>query len=330
MITDHNKKPNTQWWNSGPGRASHIDFTKPQAAAWYSERLKSLQTKDGIDSFKFDAGESSWVPADPVLNAPIEDHPLAITKAYVRTVSKFGPMIETRTGHGTQDAPIFVRMLDKDSEWTFDNGLPTLITTLLQLNMVGYPFVLPDMIGGNGYNGRTPSKELFIRWLQANTFMPSLQFSYVPWDYDNETIEISRQFTSLHARIAPIIVAEMKRTIVTGEPLNAPIWWVDPDDKVAQQVSDGNFQIYCEARLELNSLSFSEFLLGSEILVAPVVQQGARARDIYLPKGSWHDDNTKKVHVGPKWLMSYPAPLNVLPYFVRSRSSNLLRISKAL
>lgn len=57
---------------------------------------------------------------------------------------------------------------------------------LLQLNLAGYPLVLPDMIGGNGYNNNKPDKEIFLRWLQANTFMPSLQFSFVPWDYDDE------------------------------------------------------------------------------------------------------------------------------------------------
>lgn len=162
-----------------------------------------------------------------------------MTTAYVRTVSKFGPYVEVRTGQGTQDVPIFVRMLDKDSEWTFENGLPTLITTLLQLNMVGYPFVLPDMIGGNGYNNRPPTKELFIRWLQANVFMPSLQFSYVPWDYDRETIEISRNFTRMHADVAPLISRLFRNAAATGEPVNVPIWWVDPNDSVAQQISDG-------------------------------------------------------------------------------------------
>lgn len=54
------------------------------------------------------------------------------------------------------------------------------------MNLVGYGLVLPDMIGGNGYDNTKPDKEIFLRWLQANTFMPSLQFSYVPWDYDAE------------------------------------------------------------------------------------------------------------------------------------------------
>lgn len=59
------------------------------------------------------------------------------------------------------------------------------------MNMVGYPFVLPDMIGGNGYNNIRPDSEIFIRWLQANVFMPSLQFSYVPWDYLDGDINVN-------------------------------------------------------------------------------------------------------------------------------------------
>lgn len=86
---------------------------------------------------------------------------------------------------------MFVRMLDKDSKWSFENGLETLITTLLVMNIQGYPWVLPDMVGGNAYDYDVVDKELFIRWLQANTFMPSIQFSIAPWDFD---YEVSSQF----------------------------------------------------------------------------------------------------------------------------------------
>jgi len=83
-------------------------------------------------------------------------------------------------------------MIDRDSRWDFHLGLPTLITSLLQLNMVGYPFVLPDMIGGNGYHGLLPSKEIYIRWMQANVFMPVVQFSYTPWDFDQQVFVFVR------------------------------------------------------------------------------------------------------------------------------------------
>lgn len=123
------------------------------------------------------------------MNASVYEQPNVATSAYVRAVAQFGKMMEVRVGYGTQDLPIYVRMLDKDSKWTFSNGLPTLLTTLLQMNLNGYTFVLPDMVGGNAYNFDVITKELFIRWLQATTFMPVIQFSVTPWDFDNEVID---------------------------------------------------------------------------------------------------------------------------------------------
>lgn len=91
----------------------------------------------------------------------------------------------------TQDLPVFVRMVDRDSIWGLKNGLSSIITTTFEMNLNGYTLVLPDMIGGNGYNldheqADLPTKELFIRWVQANTFLPAMQYSFVPWNFDNE------------------------------------------------------------------------------------------------------------------------------------------------
>ncbi|XP_014087865.1 myogenesis-regulating glycosidase [Bactrocera oleae] len=298
LILDHNGNPDTQWWNSGANEAAYVDFTKAEVRTWFSDRLKKLQEEGGIDSFKFDAGETSWMPQDPVLQGDLSLSPTQMTRDYVRTVGAFGPLVEVRAGQNTQDVPIFVRIVDKDSEWGWNNGLITLITTLLQMNLNGYPFVLPDMIGGNGYDDKPPTKELFLRWLQANVFMPSLQFSYVPWNFDDEAIEISKKFVKMHEDFAPEIIKRFKLATETGEPVNLPLWWADPSDKVAQSVYD-------------------QFLLGDDIISAPVVQEGAIKRDIYLPKGQWKDGNTNDVHKGPKWLMAYSAPLDILPYFVR-------------
>ena len=173
------------------------------------------------------------------MNAANNEYPLAITKAYVRAVSKFGSFIEIRSGQGTQDLPVFVRLIDKDTEWGFKNGLATLITSVLQMNMVGYGFILPDMIGGNGYN-HPPSEELFVRWLQANVFMPSLQYSYVPWAYSNKTIDICKQYTDLHAKYSDEIMKAFQAAVKRGEPVNPPIWWLDPEDTVALGINDGN------------------------------------------------------------------------------------------
>jgi alpha-glucosidase (family GH31 glycosyl hydrolase) len=87
-------------------------------------------------------------------------------------------------------------MLDKDSSWDYTNGLKSMIPSLLLFSVLGYPFALPDMIGGNAY-GTWPSKELYLRWLGANIFMPSVQFSIVPWDdhYDAEVTLTPGSFT---------------------------------------------------------------------------------------------------------------------------------------
>lgn len=105
--------------------------------------------------------------------------------------------------------------------------------------MVGYPFVLPDMIGGNGY-GDNPilTNEVYIRWLQANVFMPSLQFSYVPWKFNNETIELTRKFTALHVEYAGTIIDRFKLAVDSGDPVNPPVWWVSPNDRTAHVIND--------------------------------------------------------------------------------------------
>lgn len=61
LVVDHKNSTDTQWWNSEENQAAHIDFTNPAAAKWYSDRLKLVQA-EGIDNFKFDAGETSWAP----------------------------------------------------------------------------------------------------------------------------------------------------------------------------------------------------------------------------------------------------------------------------
>lgn len=60
-----------------------------------------------------------------------------------------------------------------------------------------------------------------------------------------------------------------------------------------------------------------EYLLGEKILVAPVIQEGATSRDVVLPTGSWKDGNNGTVYEGPQILKGYPAPIDILPYFIK-------------
>lgn len=88
-----------------------------------------------------------------------------------------------------------------------------------------------------------------------------------------------------------------KLAVKSGEPVNPPIWWVDPTDEIAQSISD-------------------QFMLGDTILVAPVIVEKAVFRDVYLPAGTWKDGNSDTIYTG-RQTITYPAPLNTLPYFIK-------------
>ncbi|CAG9859821.1 unnamed protein product [Phyllotreta striolata] len=288
------------WWESDD--AHQVDFTNPNAAEWFADKVRALAKDPGMDGFKFDAGETDYAipPSQFDYIADQEQVPNIFTTKYVETCSQFGDLIEVRAGWRTQHLPMFVRMIDKDCVWSYDDGLQSLVTTLIQMNMNGYTMVLPDMVGGNGYRAQ-PTSELLVRWTQANALMPALQFGYLPWDYPSDTydiVEIVRKFANLHTEYADKIIKAMEASIKYGTPVNPPIWWVDPTDPKAFTYDD-------------------EFLLGEDVLVAPVLLETVYQRNIYLPSGTWKDGNNGTIYEGPVVLEHYDAPIDVLPYFIK-------------
>jgi alpha-glucosidase (family GH31 glycosyl hydrolase) len=85
----------TSWWEGN--NAHYIDYTNEEARMWVIDRLKLLQELHGIDTFKFDAGESDYPPPNPVLNGDVELSPNSITSSYVRNCATFGASIEVRS-----------------------------------------------------------------------------------------------------------------------------------------------------------------------------------------------------------------------------------------
>ncbi|PNF32421.1 hypothetical protein B7P43_G04891 [Cryptotermes secundus] len=230
----------TVWWD---GIGGVINFTNPDAVSWWKGRLQNLSRMYDIDAFKFDAGEAAYLPGAPEIGklaGSIRLQPNIFTTEYVKTVASISDLklAEVRVIHRNQGEPIFVRMSDKSSIWSIENGLKAIVTTLLAMNMVGYSFIIPDMVGGNGYVN-IPTKELFIRWLQANTFMPTIQFSYTPWDFDEETVQIAKKFTTLHFQFSDKILKLAKKKVADGTPINLPLWWLDPSDEEALTIDSG-------------------------------------------------------------------------------------------
>ena len=294
-----------KWWNAPPVVA--LDVTNPEAVDWFVTRLKRLQTRYGIDGFKFDAGEPCFLPRMFETREAL-GHPSEYTRYWVERVASRFALAEVRTGHGTTGVGVLTRMGDRFSEWGSGNGLRSIIPTLLTSGVMGYPFCLPDMIGGNAYFGRRPDRELLVRWAQANALMPAMQFSIAPWDAGADVADLIRSSLKVRARIVDYMIRLTGEACDDLAPMCRPMWWLDPLDEKTHRIAD-------------------QFAVGDDVIVAPVVARGAVTRDVYLTKGSWVDisddpdkklgDAAMKVHRGGAWLFGYDAPLAKLPCFLR-------------
>lgn len=104
----------TFWWD---GVGVSVDPTSKEAADWFVGRLEQFLGNTGIDSFKFDAGEVNWL--GPAFRLQGGSYPNQYTKDYVNMCARLGNRIEVRSGFGTQGNAVFVRIMDKDSRWSY-------------------------------------------------------------------------------------------------------------------------------------------------------------------------------------------------------------------
>jgi alpha-glucosidase (family GH31 glycosyl hydrolase) len=285
------------WWN---GNAAIWDFSRPDAAREFRAKLEKLKSRYGIDGFKFDGADSEMVPQET--RAADGRDPIEYSDVYNREATAHFTWNETRVGIYSQRLGVVQRLIDKHSIWGPENGLAALLPEMIIVSLRGYPYAMPDMVGGNQYETDRADKELLIRWAQASALMPLLQFSIGPWHFDDETVTLVREASALHVRFAPLIIELAKRAPKTGEPILLPLWYHAPSDPKTFDVVD-------------------EFMLGDDVVVAPVLTKGAVSRDLYLPAGNWRELAGGKTFEGARTIDKYPAPLNVLPVFVRVGSS---------
>ena len=251
------------WWN---GLGAVINFLDSNTRNWINSRLNTFLSDYDLIALKFDAGEETYLPKCIASVDPIQ---------YVTEYNQFvgnqsyTPRSEMRAAYFGQRQPLLYRMLDRTSAWGLENGLHSVLTSTLSLGIAGYPYILPDMIGGNLYNNETISEELYIRWLQLSAFLPAMQFSIPPWYSGNSTIvELARTMTSLHTVIvSDYMVPLIDEAATTGYPIIRPLWWID--------TSPASFSID------------DEFLVGNSLLVAPILAESLTSRTVYFPIGCW-------------------------------------------
>ena len=192
--------------------------------------------------------------------------------------------------------------------WTGDNHswwehLAGMIPMVLNLGLSGFPFVGAD-VGGFQADAEP---ELYARWIETAAFMPffrahsaSTTGPHEPWSFGSEVEQIARRFVELRYSLLPYMYGLFAEAARHGAPVVRPLLWHYPEDRRARNLND-------------------EFLLGRDLLVAPVLTPGAETRAVYLPEGQWYDFRTDSLLEGPTDVVAQ-APLESLPVFVRAPS----------
>ena len=156
------------------------------------------------------------------------------------------------------------------------------------------------MIGGGSWTAFLPGApfdpELFIRSAQMHALCPMMQISASPWRVlSSEHQAIFRVVVALRQKFAPTFVELAKESARTGEPMMRNLEYCFPGMGYAE-IKD-------------------EFMMGEDLLVAPVVEKDAKSRKVVLPPGKWKADDGQ-IYVGPS-MVDVTAPISRLPYFER-------------
>lgn len=292
VITEPDGQPAVrQWWN---GYSTVVDLTHPDALAWLRGELAALQEL-GVDGFKFDAGDlRDYRPDD---RAATGTAPVDQCEAWAGFAAEFA-FNELRACWKQGGQPLAQRLHDKPRSWGGD-GLRSLIPEGIAQGLIGHAFSCPDMIGGGELDsfgdGEPIDQELFVRFAQCSALFPMVQFSLVPWRVlDERHLAAVRSAVDLRQTLLPMIMDLVAHAASTGEPILRPLAY---HHRGYERIHD-------------------QFLLGEDLLVAPVLERGARTRTVAIPPGRWADPTGEQVD-GPT-SVSIDVDLESLPHWRRT------------
>ena len=284
-----NKAAIIRWWN---GASACVDLSNPKAQEWFKSRLDYLVNEYGVDGFKFDAGDARFYLDNVVsMNAKIpNDH-----TTYFAELGLHYPLNEYRASWKMAGLPLAQRLRDKTHRW---EDIAKLIPDQMSQSVVGYAYTCPDQIGGGELQsflrGAVIDEELIVRSAQVHALMPMMQFSVAPWRVlSKENAATCLKMAKLHEEYGSFILNLAKASSKTGEPIVKPMEFAFPGNGY-ETIKD-------------------QFVLGNDIIVAPVVEKGVRSRKVVLPKGTWQAEDGVK-YKGEKTI-EILVPIERLPYF---------------
>ncbi|MCH7668420.1 MAG: glycoside hydrolase family 31 [Acidobacteria bacterium] len=306
---------NRGWWFPG---SQVIDFTNPEARTWWFNKRSYLLDEVGIDGFKTDGGEHLWGDdvityagevGDEAANA-YPAHYIEAYHAFLRGHGHSQPVTFSRAGFtGAQTYPAHWAG-DEDSTW---DAFRASLTAGLSAAASGIAFWGWDLAG---FSGELPTAELYMRSTAMAAFCPIMQYhsehnehrlpsaDRTPWNVASvteapEVVEVYRFYARLRMNLVPYLFGLGIEAARDCLPIIRPLAVEFPDDAQAGGIDD-------------------QFLLGPNVLVAPVVTPGATERRVYLPAGTWFNFWNGE-RVGDGWV-DVSVETHLLPVFVRAGS----------
>ncbi|MET0302463.1 MAG: alpha-xylosidase [Microbacteriaceae bacterium] len=264
----------TVWqWDMWQAGMAIVDFTNPDAVRWYQDKLRVLVAQ-GVDTFKTDFGER--IPIDVAWHDGADPEQMHNRFAQLYNQAVFEVLEEHKPG----DAVVFARSATAggqqfpvhwggDSASTFESMAETLRGGL-SLGFGGFGFWSHDIGGFEGM----PDPAVFKRWTAFGLLSSHSRFhastSYrVPWNFDEEAVDVTRVFTELKLRLMPTLFEAGRQSAERGVPVMRPLALEFPDDPGSAYID-------------------RQYLLGSDLLVAPVFTAEGDV-EVYLPPGVWTD-----------------------------------------
>ena len=259
-----------------------LDFSNPETVKWYQDKLAGL-LNIGVSAIKVDFGEAA--PLNGIYASGKSgwyEHNLYLVR-YDMAVSEITKKLHNENimwaraaWAGSQRYPL---------HWggdaaTTNTGLLGTLRAGLSFGLSGFSFWSHDM---GGFVKSTP-EDLYCRWIPFG-FLTSHTRAHgapptEPWLYDSKRVQdVFRKSAEMKYRLMPYVYAQAKECTEKGLPMLRALFVEFPDDPGAWKVDD-------------------EYLFGSQILVAPLLESGMTGRTVYLPEGKWIDYQTEKVYEG--------------------------------
>lgn len=295
--------------------AGVIDLTNPEAYSWYKEVIKQNLIAFGCNGWMADFGE--YLPTDTHLHNGVSAEimhnawPALWAQCNYEALEETGKLGEVlffmRAGStGSQKYSVMMWAGDQNVDWSLDDGLASVVPAALSLAMTGHGLHHSDIGGYTTLFDMKRSKELLLRWCDFSAFTPMMRTHEGNrpgdnWQFDSdvETIAHFARMTTVFTTLKPYLKQAVAQNASRGLPVMRPLF------------------LHYEDEARAYSLRY-QYLLGHDLLVAPVHEQGRHDWSLWLPEDHWINLWTGEPHGGGE--VTVAAPLGKPPVFYRADS----------